>query len=297
MDIQTNNITRNILIENILTNIIQNRKIQTRYYWLIYAILFAIVITVTSPVLAEQKSKTNSNQSQDQYINDSEYNDINLESSQRSHFSLAAKFAQFGYSASVNGQWHQARDGWEKAVEHLDQSKASARNRAVFYYEFGHAAGITCDFDIAEEFIEKSYQIEKSINGPYVLTLVELFRLYFDQKQYKLASIYFEAALPNLKASNAAETTPMRYSRLLDEYSNALMQLDKKRLAKQYQRQSITIRKNFNNPQQHDRRTRYGSRCSDTRKNYPMTIAQSTFVSSRMSKIREILKSMHKIQN
>ncbi len=223
-------------------------------------------------------------------------NNVTEDKLEISHFSRAAKYAQVGYSASINGQWHIARQGWEKAVEHLDLSDTSDRNRAVFYYEYGHAAGITCDFEVAEEFIEKSYQLEKQINGPYVLTLVEMFRLYFDQKFYKLASIYFEAALPNLKAANAEENTPARFTRLLDEYATTLNQLDKHQLANQFQQQSRNIRKRAGNISEHDRRTLYGSRCGDSRKISPMTIAQTAYVSNRMSRIREILQTMNSIK-
>jgi len=213
-----------------------------------------------------------------------------------SHLSRAAKYAQFGYNASLNGHWHQAREDWEKAVEHLDLTDTSDRNRAVFYYEFGHAAGITCDFEIAEEFIEKSYLLEKSMNTPYVLTLVEMFRLYFDQKHFKMASIYFEAALPSLIAANAEENTPARYTRLLDEYADALSYIDRPRLANRYKRQSRMIRRRAGRISENDNRTLYGSRCGDSQKKLPMTIAQMSYVSNQMTKIREILNTMDKFK-
>jgi len=218
------------------------------------------------------------------------------DSSDISHFSHAAKYAQFGYNASINGQWHEARDAWEKAVEHLDRSNASDRNRTVFYYEFGHAAGITCDFEIAEEYIEKSYQLEKAINGPYVLTLVELFRLYFDQKLYEMASIYFEAALPNLKAVNSEENTPALYTRLLDEYADTLNHIDKKQLAVKIKRQSKIIKTKLGKVSGQNKRTLYGSHCVDLRKKIPTTIAQTDHVNIRMNNIREILKTMDKFK-
>jgi len=224
------------------------------------------------------------------------FNDVIDNNSPQLHFSRAAKYAQVGYNASINGQWQQAREGWEKAVEHLELSNAPDRNRAVFYYEFGHAAGITCDFEVAEEFIEKSYQLEKTINIPYVLTLVELFRLYFDQKYYRMASIYFEAALPNLQAANAEENTPARYSRLLDEYADALSQIDRHQLANQIKQQSRKIRIRAGKISEHDRRTLYGSRCGNSNTKAPMTIAQTVYVANRMSKIREILKTMNKFK-
>lgn len=217
-------------------------------------------------------------------------------SSNVSHTSRAVKYAQLGYNASINGQWHQARQGWEKAVEHLDLSNASDRNRAVFYYEYGHAAGITCEFEVAEEFIEKSYQLEKAFNGPYVLTLVEMFRLYFDQQQYKMASIYFEAALPNLKAAHADETTPTRYINLLDEYAKTLIQIGKPQLAIQIRRQSSEIKSRFEMVDEVDPRIRYGSRCNDSRLDLVETQIPVESVSNRISKIRDILRKMNSIK-
>ena len=228
--------------------------------------------------------------------NDLALNELTEDRSEISHFSRAAKYAQVGYSASINDLWHQAREGWEKAVEHLELTDASDRNRAVFYYEFGHAAGITCDFEVAEEFIEKSYQLEKSINAPSVLTLVEMFRLYFDQKHYRMASIYFEAALPSLIDVNAEANTPAQFSRLLDEYAEALSHLDKHQLANQFKQQSRKIKTRTGRISGHDRRTLYGSRCGGSDKKLPITIAQTTSVSDRMSNIREILKTMNTVK-
>ncbi len=217
-----------------------------------------------------------------------------------SHTSRAVKYAQLGYNASIDGQWHKARQGWEKAVEHLELSNASDRNRAVFYYEYGHAAGITCEFDIAEEFIEKSYQLEKAFNGPYVLTLVEMFRLYFDQQQYKMASIYFEAALPNLKAAHADETTPIRFVYLLDEYAKTLLQIGNPRLATQIRRQATEIKTRFGMDDVVEQRIRYGSDCGETEGATKHEIVQSQLpiesVSNRISKIRDILRNMDSIK-
>ncbi|VAX00119.1 hypothetical protein MNBD_GAMMA22-1140 [hydrothermal vent metagenome] len=211
-----------------------------------------------------------------------------------SHLSRAAKYAQTAYRDSVAGEWRLAREGWEKAVEHIELTDAANRTRAVFYYEFGHAAGITCHFEIAEEFLEKSYQLEKTFNGPYILTLVEIFRLYFDQKYYKMASIYFEAALPNLRAANAEEKTPVRFTRLLDEYAKSLSYIDRQKLAQQIKKQSRAIKMKMAIEDQYDKRTLYGSRCDDSNFKQPMTIAQTASVSLRMSKIREILRTMKK---
>lgn len=265
------------LIVNVME--LQTQKNSTLIRALLYSLIFFLSVGVSSisvKVYAEENRPENRFET--------------------SHLSHAAKYGQIAYSASTQGRWHQAREAWEKAVEHLEQADASDRNRAVFYYELGHAAGITCDFEIAEEFIEKSYQIEKAINGPYVLTLVELFRLYFDQKQYKMASIYFEAALPNLIASNAEENTPARYTRLLDEYADTLNQIDNFQLASQMKRQSRQIRIQAGKLTGHDRRILYGSRCRDSRQKFPVTVSKTALVSIRMSKIREILKTMNKFK-
>ena len=95
-------------------------------------------------------------------------------------------------------------------------------NRAIFYFEYGRSAGVTCFFDIAEDYLNKAYKLDSKIGGPSFLSLVELFRLNLDQKKFQEAIDYFLKALPELERVNAPSESPAEFSKLLDEYAIAL---------------------------------------------------------------------------
>ena len=134
----------------------------------------------------------------------------------------AKKHAQTAVQASKAGDWDASRREWAKAVVNADLGNLEAGRRAVFYYEYGRSAGVTCSFDIAEEYLNKAYKLDAEIGGPSFLSLVELFRLNLDQKKYKEATEYFKKALPELEKVEAPKESPAEFSKLLDEYAIAL---------------------------------------------------------------------------
>lgn len=134
----------------------------------------------------------------------------------------ALDYAKVAESSSKSGDWDAARRQWARTVGNADLGGMDESTRAIYYYEYGRAAGVTCFFDIAEEYLNKAYELDKKIGGPTYLSLNELFRLNLDQKKYNEAVAYFRRALPELEKMNASNETPAEFSKLLEEFSIAL---------------------------------------------------------------------------
>jgi len=134
----------------------------------------------------------------------------------------ALNYAKAASLSNKSGDWDTARRQWARAVSNADLGKAEDSERAIYYYEYGRAAGVTCFFDIAEEYLNKSYALDAKIGGPAYLSLAELFRLNLDQKKYKEAVGYFRKALPEFEKINVSDESPAEFSKLLEEFSVAL---------------------------------------------------------------------------
>ena len=175
--------------------------------------------------------------------------------------SNAMKHAQIAVQASSMGDWDSSRREWAKAVVNADLGNLEAPQRAVFYYEYGRSAGVTCFFDIAEDYLNKSYELDAEIGGPSVLSLVELFRLNLDQKKYKEAVEYFKKALPELEKLNAPKESPAEFSKLLEEYAIALKVINNKEESKKIEARALKVRKSAKHSITD--RTPYGSKCTN----------------------------------
>lgn len=134
----------------------------------------------------------------------------------------AKSYAESGFMAIQSGDWKFARRQWGRAIYNADLGFMDKKERAVYYYEYGRTLGVTCAFDEAEEYLNKSYELDLQTGGPAFMSLVELFRLKLDQKRYQEAVDYFEKALPELEKVNAPEKSGIEFSKLLKEYAVAL---------------------------------------------------------------------------
>jgi tetratricopeptide (TPR) repeat protein len=172
----------------------------------------------------------------------------------------AIQHAQAGGRAASSGDWDTARKEWAQAVKNGELGGIPEKHQAVFYYEYARAAGVTCHFDVAETYLNKAYELDKKIGGPYFLSLVELFRLNLDQKKYDIAVSHFEKALPVLEEINAPSQSPAEFAKLLDEYAMALDGTGKSDQAKKMRERSSEVKKKAENSITD--RTPYGTSCS-----------------------------------
>lgn len=173
----------------------------------------------------------------------------------------ATKHANAGGNAAASGNWDTARKEWAQAVKNGELGNIPEQHQAIFYYEYARAAGVTCFFDISETYLNKAYELDKKIGGPYFLSLVELFRLNLDQEKYIVAIKYFKKVLPVLEEINAPTQSPAEFAKLLDEYSVALKSIGKNNEARKLKDRSNKIKRKAKNSITD--RTPYGSSCSE----------------------------------
>jgi tetratricopeptide (TPR) repeat protein len=174
----------------------------------------------------------------------------------------AAKYANAANSAAKAGDWTTARGYWAKAVVNAELAGAPPQQLAVLNYEYGRSLGIQCFWDESEKYLLKAFDLDHQTGGPEFMSLVELSRLKYDQKQYDKAVVYFERTIPALQKAGAPAQAPAEFAAILDEYAAALKNAGKEDEAKSVQGQAAKVR--ADNPQGHSitDRTPYGTQCA-----------------------------------
>ena len=74
----------------------------------------------------------------------------------------------------------------------------------------------------AENYLLKAYELDLQTSGPEFMSLTELARLKYDQKQYGKAVGFYERAIRAMEKAGASEKAPIGFADILDEYGNAL---------------------------------------------------------------------------
>ena len=170
---------------------------------------------------------------------------------------------QAAQSALQNNDWDAARVHWAKAVVNGELGNAPDSQMAILYYEYGRALGVTCFYNEAEKYLKKAYNLDEKTNGPVYMTLLELARLNLNQKKYDNALHYFDKLMPVLEKINAKSQSPAELSVVLDEYSEALTNMDMLQRAKQFKAEAKKMRETFSGAFSITDRTPYGSQCVD----------------------------------
>ncbi|MBA3031349.1 MAG: tetratricopeptide repeat protein [Desulfobacterium sp.] len=164
--------------------------------------------------------------------------------------------------AGKAGDWTTARKQWAQALVNAQLAGASAQQLAVINYEYGRALGVQCFWDEAENYLLKAYELDFKTSGPEFMSLTELSRLKYDQKQYDKAVGYYKIAIQAMEKAGAPEKAPSGFADILDEYASALQNEGKVTESTVFRSKADELRRL--NPGGHSitDRTPYGTQCT-----------------------------------
>mgnify|MGYP001768248953 CR=1 FL=1 len=168
-------------------------------------------------------------------------------------------------AASKTGDWTTARKQWAQALVNAQLAGAPAQQLAVFNYEYGRVLGVLCFWDESEKYLLKAYQLDHETGGPEFMSLLELSRLKYDQKQYDKSVPYYERAIEALDKVNAPTEAPAEFCVVLDEYAKALLGSGKKEESSSVHTRANEIRSKNPGRQSITDRTPYGAQCASKR--------------------------------
>lgn len=178
------------------------------------------------------------------------------------HAASAREHARAANAAGKAGDWTNARKQWAQALENAQREGSPAKLLAVFNYEYGRALGVQCFWDEAEKHLLKAFELDQQTGGPAFISLVELARLRYDQKQYDKCVPYFKRAIEALEKMSAATESPAEFSVILDEYAVALRGIGNEQEATSVQGRAKEIRSKYPGGYSVTDRTPYGKHCA-----------------------------------
>ena len=173
----------------------------------------------------------------------------------------AGRYADAAIAARSAGNYALARSNWAKAIAHAQLGAGRTRELAIAYYEYGRSSGIICDWDEANRGLQRSLELDRSVNGPVHMSLIELARMNLDRGHYEAARGYFEQANDLYEAMSAETRDPIGYAQFLDEYSLALDRTGAHDKAAPFRARAQQLRATFPKGESHSERTPYGTQC------------------------------------
>jgi tetratricopeptide (TPR) repeat protein len=117
--------------------------------------------------------------------------------------SMSARSAQddyvevyrYAYMALQEGKWLTYKRLMRTVIDKSTASGAPPEKRAIYWYEYGRASGVVCDWEDAEFALTVANNLDAKTGGPVHESLNELGRINVVRKQYEKAVDYFTRAL------------------------------------------------------------------------------------------------------
>ncbi len=152
------------------------------------------------------------------------------------------RYAQAGYTALKQSDWLVAKESFHRASVNARLGKAPPRTESVLTYEYGRAAGVTCDYENSQAALQHALKLDEASSGPVHYSLIELARLNLAFENFGESAAYFERALPEIEKLGLKSRDPLGYARLLEQYASALDSDDQAAKAKSLQDEAKVIR-------------------------------------------------------
>lgn len=173
------------------------------------------------------------------------------------------------YMALQKGEWLTYKRLMRTVIDKSTASGAPPEKRAIYWYEYGRASGVVCDWEDAEFALTVAKNLDAKTGGPVHESLNELGRIYVVRTQYEKAVDHFTRAFKALgqyheKHPGKEITNQLGNARVIEDFAYALdkvggQQSDIKRLRDS----AAEIRKNLNAKDGiYEDVTPYGSQCN-----------------------------------
>jgi tetratricopeptide (TPR) repeat protein len=176
---------------------------------------------------------------------------------------------RYAYMALQEGKWITYKRLMRTVIDKSTASGAPPEKRAIYWYEYGRASGVVCDWEEAEFALTVANNLDAKTGGPAHESLNELGRINVVRKQYEKAVDYFTRGFkafaqyheknPEKKIQNQ-----LGNARIIEDFAYALEQTggqpsDVKRLRDS----AMEIRKQFNGENGvYEDVTPYGTQCN-----------------------------------
>lgn len=135
-----------------------------------------------------------------------------------------AEIYRSAYAALQQGKWLTYKTLMRKVVDMSTASGAPPEKRAIYWYEYGRASGVVCDWEDAEFALTVASNLDAQTGGPAYEALYELGRLNVTRKNYQKAVDYFSRATKAFPQDQGKKITNQSASRLFEDFAYALEQ-------------------------------------------------------------------------
>lgn len=173
----------------------------------------------------------------------------------------ANTYARNASLAAQQGDWDAARRMWAGAVVNSSLAHADKRYQAVMNYEYARSLGVTCFYDLAQQYFDKAYAMDKETNGPVYMSSFELARMYAAQRDNQKAAVYFSRAYHEGQAAGLEKHDPIGFADMIDDHAKVLSALGKASAAQEKQRIASALRQINVNAKTKTDLTPYGTQC------------------------------------
>ena len=115
------------------------------------------------------------------------------------------------------GDWEKAYILRKKYIDNLELTNSMPENRALAYYGYGRAAGVVCDFESAEKYLNKAYELDLQYTNYSHMDILELGRLNYKQGKYQKAVDYFKKGVQILEEKGLTSNKTAGFAKVLEE--------------------------------------------------------------------------------
>jgi tetratricopeptide (TPR) repeat protein len=138
----------------------------------------------------------------------------------------ASRYYNAALAFEMRRQYEQAREAYWRALVNYRSAGGPQNAISAATYNLGRMTGLTCNFLLAEQFLQQALQLEEQLPTPepgnITKRLGELANISFALGKFEQSVHFYERALPRLEQLGIIENDPVGYGSYLDGYANAL---------------------------------------------------------------------------